>query len=178
MGGDAVMYGIGYHFGHGILRDHPLLAKFLRPEREERVEQMFQQHGLKVLFVGRFLPGLRSSVYLAAGVLRVPFRTFVLFDLLCVSTVVGIFFFLAHRFATQIENMMVWIRGAGLTVSSAIAVALLILLLYYIRRRRSRLAKILALRRERADRVAKPRDIASGDSPTDSAPLDQHSIAD
>src|SRR5688572_6324451 len=72
--GDAVMYAIGYHWGHGLLKEHPKFAHILHAEREERFERAIQNHGLKVLLVARFLVGVRGPVYLAAGVARISFR--------------------------------------------------------------------------------------------------------
>ena len=60
--GDCVMYSIGYHFGHGVLRDHPWFARFLKPEREAHIEEMISQHGWKIFLAARFLVGLRSPV--------------------------------------------------------------------------------------------------------------------
>jgi membrane protein DedA with SNARE-associated domain len=118
--GDCVMYAIGYHFGHNLLKRHPRFARFLHAEREAKFEQMIQSHGLKVLFVARFMVGVRSPVYLSAGILRVSFRWFLLTDLLCATLVVGLFFGVAYWFGNEIGN---WIRNAeiGFTVTAVIA---------------------------------------------------------
>lgn len=142
VGGDCLMYAIGHRFGHGLVREHPLLARFFRPEREQAVERMIQRHGLKVLFLGRFLVGLRSTIYLAAGVMRVPFRWFLLFDVLCASAVIAVFFGLAYRFATQIDNVLDWIRGAELTLTGAVVLAVVVVVGIYIVRRRRRIARV------------------------------------
>jgi membrane protein DedA with SNARE-associated domain len=102
--GDLVMYWIGYHFGRGVLRDHHWWARFVTPEREEQVEVQFRRHGLKVFFVARFLVGLRSPVYLTAGILRVSFRRFMVIDLICATAVVGTFFWLTYFFGTHIAQ--------------------------------------------------------------------------
>ncbi|MEX0938131.1 MAG: DedA family protein [Pirellulales bacterium] len=132
--GDCVVYGIGYHFGHNLLKRHPRFARFLHAEREAKFEQMIQAHGLKVLFVARFMVGVRSPVYLSAGILRVSFRWFLLTDLLCATLVVSLFFGIAYRFGHQIGN---WIRNAeiGFTVTAVIA-AVVGLAIYYWRARR------------------------------------------
>ena len=49
------MYWMGYHFGRGVLRDQRWWARWVTPEWEARIEMLFQQHGLKVFFVARFL---------------------------------------------------------------------------------------------------------------------------
>ena len=90
--GDCLLYALGYHFGHGILREHSYFGRFLRPDRELYVEQLIKRHGFKVLFGARFLVGLRSTAYLAAGILRMPFRPFILVDVFCASTVIGLVF--------------------------------------------------------------------------------------
>ncbi len=120
--GDCVMYWIGYHFGRGVLRDRRWFSRWVTPEREEHIEEMFHLHGLKVFFVARFLVGLRTPVYLTAGILRLSFKKFVLIDLVCAATVVSSFFGLAYYFGANISK---WIRRGqlGLTISVVIAVA-------------------------------------------------------
>jgi membrane protein DedA with SNARE-associated domain len=120
--GDCIMYWIGYHFGRGVLREHRWWARCVTPEREARIEDMFERHGLKAFFVARFLVGLRTPVYLTAGILRVSFKKFVLIDLICATAVVGSFFALAYFFG---EGIYKWIRRGewGLTVGLVIAVA-------------------------------------------------------
>lgn len=120
--GDCIMYWIGYHFGRAVLQDHPWFARWVTPERETRIEDMFCQHGLKVFFVARFLVGLRSPVYLTAGILRVSFKRFFLIDLFCATAVVGTFFGLTYYFGKDISK---WVRDAevGLTIGVVIASA-------------------------------------------------------
>ena len=44
--------------------------------------KFFQKHDVKVVFWGRFVPGIRSLISLPAGVARMPFGPFALFTLL------------------------------------------------------------------------------------------------
>lgn len=143
--GDCIIYSIGYHFGHN-LRSHRGLARFLHAEREAQVERMIDKHGLKVFFVARFLVGLRSSVYLAAGIMRVPFRKFILIDGICATLVISIFFWLAFHFAEEIERLMKWIRGAEATLTVVVVLAIVAVVFIYWRRRRRRWARVLKRR--------------------------------
>lgn len=120
--GDCVMYVIGYHFGRPVLSEHPWFASFITPEREIKIEEKFREHGLKVFFIARFLVGLRSPVYLTAGILRVSFRRFLMIDLLCATCVVGTFFGVAYLFG---ETIAKWVKRAefGFTVAVVLAVA-------------------------------------------------------
>jgi membrane protein DedA with SNARE-associated domain len=73
--GDILLVLLGRLLGKGA-RHHPWLSRFLRPGSLERAERWFQQHGPALLLSSRFLPGTRLPTYVAAGVLRVPWRTF------------------------------------------------------------------------------------------------------
>ena len=104
--GDSVMYYIGYHFGHSLLLKHPRFAKFVGAQREEYFEKAIQKHSFKVLLLARFMVGIRGPVYLAAGVVRMPFRRFILCDLLCATLVVGTFFGLSYYYGSEITQFI------------------------------------------------------------------------
>jgi membrane protein DedA with SNARE-associated domain len=137
LGGDAVLYAIGYHFGHSLLTRHPRFAHLLHAEREARIEQMIRRHEVKVFFLSRFMVGVRAPVYLAAGVLRIPFHRFLLIDAFCATTVVGLFFGLSyaygHRLTSFIRQSEIW-----LTASVAVLVCAAVCVFFWTRRRRTR----------------------------------------
>ncbi|NUQ63662.1 MAG: DedA family protein [Pirellulales bacterium] len=135
--GDSLMYLIGYSFGRGVLREHRYWACFVKPEQEVRMEQMISRHGLKVLFLARFLVGLRLPIYLAAGILRLRFRRFFLIDLFCASSVIGVFFLLSYHYGQTITG---WIRHAEIAASLVAVLALAVAGLFYWRWHRRRLA--------------------------------------
>ena len=131
--GDCVMYSIGFHFGHNLLKDHPKLAHFVRADREAKFEEMIERHGLKVLFAARFMVGVRSPVYLAAGILRIPFRRFLLMDLLCATAVVGTFFGLTYFFGEHVANLFHGVE-IGLTVTVLLVIAIVAVVFLWRRR--------------------------------------------
>lgn len=100
--GDCVMYGIGSFLGTNYMRSHPLFARVMHEEREKQMEDLIRNHGLKVFLLARFLVGVRSPIYLAAGVMRVEFRKFLLADAICATVVVGSFFWLSHYFGAWV----------------------------------------------------------------------------
>jgi membrane protein DedA with SNARE-associated domain len=137
--GDCVMYGLGRYFGRSLLRERHWFAPYLTPEREALIEEHIKRHGLKVFFLARFLVGLRSPVFLAAGILRVPFRRFILIDLFCATVVISFFFSLGYIFANQIRAWLQAIRQAEYALSgSLLAVIAIAGLYFYVRRRRAR----------------------------------------
>ncbi|HVC95477.1 MAG TPA: DedA family protein [Pirellulales bacterium] len=103
--GDCVSYAIGYHFGQALLRDRHWFSRLLTVEREKKAEQLFQRHGLKMFLGARFLVGLRSPMYMTAGILRIPFRWFLLVDAISAALVVSLFFGLSFIFAASFEHL-------------------------------------------------------------------------
>jgi membrane protein DedA with SNARE-associated domain len=131
--GDIIMYWIGYHFGRNVLCEHPWWARWVTPEREAQIEERFRRDGFKVFFVARFLVGLRTPVYLTAGILRVSFRRFVLIDMICATAVVGTFFGLAYWFGQPIA---VWINKGRWVLTAAVLVAAACVVVYWWQRRK------------------------------------------
>lgn len=124
--GDCIMYGMGFHFGRGLLNKGGLFSRFITPERERHVEELMAKHGLKVLLFARFLVGVRSPVYITTGILRVNFRRFVLFDTVCATLVIGAFFSLSYFFADQIKGWWEKLHGAE-TVLTVIVISVIVL---------------------------------------------------
>ena len=131
--GDMLVYGIGRFLGMSFLREHPRFAHLLHEEREKQMEVLIQRHGLKVFFVARFMVGIRAPLYLAAGILRVPFRRFLVVDALCASVVVSLVFVLSFLYGHAVKE---WLRRSQWTVTIIVVAAVLIAaLIYFVRKR-------------------------------------------
>ena len=167
--GDLFTYSIGRHFGRSVVREHPWVARFLTPEREAHIEEMINKHGLKVFFLARFLVGLRSPMYLTAGILRFPFRIFLLVDAVCASTVIGLFFGLSYVFGDRIQGWFQWIRQAEIALTVTVAVAVVSVVAFIYVRHRRRQAWLELRRKTRADRSAGGEPGANGKADASSA---------
>lgn len=133
--GDALLYAIGYHFGRSLVTRHPRVAQLLHAEREAGIEQMIRRHEVKVFFLSRFMIGVRAPVYLAAGILRIPFYRFVLIDSVCATTVVGLFFGLSYAYGHRLTSL---IRQSEIWLTVTVAVLLCAAVCFYLWRRRRR----------------------------------------
>ena len=133
--GDCVMYYIGHHFGRSWLREHPFLARHLTPERERQIEEKIRKHGLKVFFLARFMLGVRAPMYITCGIMRVPFRRFLLADAISASVVVSLFFWLSYYIG---EGVLKWIKQGerAITIIVAIVVIVVVIVMYRKYRRR------------------------------------------
>ncbi|MGD9645430.1 MAG: DedA family protein [Pirellulales bacterium] len=163
LAGDCLMYAVGYHFGHGILRENRWVGRWVHPEREARVERLIARHGLKVLLAARFVMGLRSTVYLAAGVLRIPFRRFIIVDVFCATAVISVVFGISYALAPRLGSLyQIWelVRGTQVWATGLLACSILALVVYYWRRARIRRARFALRQLERASRQ---QSLASGE---------------
>ena len=136
--GDSLLYTIGYHFGHNLVKAHPRLARLLHAEREAKMEKLINQHGLKVLFLARFMVGdsgggLSEHWHPADLVQEVPAVRRVLRD----GSGELFLFGLSYLFG---ENVKTWIRDGQKSVYrvSSSGVVLVGLLIFFIRRKRAR----------------------------------------
>jgi membrane protein YqaA with SNARE-associated domain len=64
--GDCAIFLLGHHYGARILKWR-FVARILTPSRYCKVQDKFQRYGNRVLFFARFLPGMRTTLYLTAG---------------------------------------------------------------------------------------------------------------
>lgn len=79
VGGDALVFHWGHRYGAGLLR-RPFLARIVPPERLESMQATMRRYGPAYIFVVRFMPGIRTALFLAAGSLKMPYRHLFLYD--------------------------------------------------------------------------------------------------
>ena len=125
--GDCLMYWMGRLLGHRLLKRHSRFAFILDEDRQVQTEKLIRKHGLQVFLLARFLVGVRSPIYLAAGILRVSFRRFLIVDALCATIVVAAFFWSSHFFGAWISSL---IHDSQLLVTSIVAIVALVAAFY------------------------------------------------
>lgn len=89
---DLILYGVGRRFGPRLF-EYRWVQKVMSTERRQRIEGRFHQHGMKLLIMARFLPPLRTGIFLIAGAARYPVYKFLAADLVYAVVGVGAFFF-------------------------------------------------------------------------------------
>jgi membrane protein DedA with SNARE-associated domain len=76
---DYFLYHIGRKYGRKVVT-HKRFRRIISGRRLARLKKTFDKWGVLVIFLGRHLVGLRSQIFLTAGVLRMPRLKFVLAD--------------------------------------------------------------------------------------------------
>ena len=104
--GDGVMFAAGRIWGQKILRFKPI-ARIMTPKRYAQVQEKVDKYGNWVLFVARFLPGLRTAVFVTAGISRkVSYLRFIIMDGLAALISVPIWIYLGEYGAHNIDWLM------------------------------------------------------------------------
>lgn len=76
--GDQVGYLFGQRVGPALFRRPD--SRFFRQEYVERAQHFFEKYGAKTIVLARFVPIVRTFAPILAGVGKMPYRTFVSFN--------------------------------------------------------------------------------------------------
>lgn len=93
--GDSTIFMAGRYLG-GRLRAAKWFQRYFSEVKQAKVEVMFERYHSTVLFVGRFLPGLRAPIFFTAGSMKVPYLKFLAFDGFAALISVPVFVWLGH----------------------------------------------------------------------------------
>lgn len=143
--GDTAGYWVGRTSGLRLLRRHGRLLRF--DERKLRqAEAFFARHGEKTVFFGRFVPVGRIFSAVLAGVSRMHYRRFLLWNAAGGIVWASLMGALGYIFGHQLPLIERLVQRAGLAVLAAV---LLLIVLRIMLARRAAIAAWLARTRER-----------------------------
>jgi membrane protein DedA with SNARE-associated domain len=121
---DGLLYSMGRLWGPRLLESR-WMRHLMSNERRQRIEANFDRYGVLVLLFARFLPTIRSPIFITAGVMRLPFTRFVMADGLYAIPGVSLLFFLAFWFGDQFRDL---VTSAERKVETARPILILLLL--------------------------------------------------
>ncbi len=99
--GDCVLFFAGRWFGPWLLEKQWVQKRLLTPAKRAQIEANFEKRGVMILLGARLTPGIRTPVFIMAGVLRMPVSRFLLADALYAIPGVNLLFWLAYWFTDQ-----------------------------------------------------------------------------
>jgi membrane-associated protein len=77
--GDSIGFAVGYRYGDALLNKVP--ERIIKPEHVVRTKELIVRLGGRAVFVGRFAAALRALVPGFAGASKMPYRTFLIWNL-------------------------------------------------------------------------------------------------
>jgi len=124
--GDNLGYMIGHHGGRPPLERYKHLFHISQAHLDH-AEKLFERHGPRVVFVARFIFGMRVITGPLAGVLRMPWKAFALFNFLGAALWVTVISSIGYLFGQHWARLLRIVRNlnVGLLVVAALIVAFL-----------------------------------------------------
>jgi membrane protein DedA with SNARE-associated domain len=98
---DTLLYLVGRRYGTRLLNVRWVQRRILPADKRAEIEANFHKNGILILLGARLTPGIRTPVFLMAGVLKLPVRRFLLADSLYAVPGVNFLFWLAYLFTDQ-----------------------------------------------------------------------------
>ena len=131
---DGLIFPGGRVFGPRLV-EHRLLSHAMPPRRLAAMQGFMQRMGPAAIFVARFMPGVRSAVYFAAGSLRLPYRQQLFFDGMAAAVELPLLVFAVRYLGAELEELL---EGSRWLQGGVLAAALLLAALLWARMRRAR----------------------------------------
>ena len=129
--GNVINYQIGRFIGPKIFLKENI--RFLNKEYLERTHQFYEKHGGKVIIISRFVPILRTFAPFVAGVGKMTYQRFLIYNLIGGISWIGLFLFGGFYFG----NIPLVKQNFSLVILAIILISILPAVLHAFRRRDS-----------------------------------------
>jgi membrane protein DedA with SNARE-associated domain len=139
--GDTIGYWLGRLGGFPLLERYGRYIWLSRPKLA-RAQAYFERHGGKTVFLGRFVTFLRIFAALLAGVGKMPYGRFLVYNVLggvCWAVVMGGLGYTLGRNLPLLERSVRWLGLGGAGVLILVVASLL-----YLRRYRNKVTAVLS----------------------------------
>ena len=124
--GSSLGYAIGYYGGRPLLERYRYLFH-IHDGTLARGETLFGRYGAITILVARFVFGLRVIAGPLAGVLRMPWRRFAVFNVLGAALWVTVISFVGYGFGSRWRLLMHFMKRFDLALATAFVLIVAIL---------------------------------------------------
>jgi membrane-associated protein len=129
--GDSVNYTIGRRLGLKLFDKKD--SKIFRQEYLEKTQAFYEKYGAFSIVMGRFVPIVRTFVPFLAGVARMPYRTFLMYNV--IGAIVWI---TSLTYAGYLFGNLPWVKAnLSLIVVGIVIVSVLPMVFKYLQERRT-----------------------------------------
>jgi len=125
MVGDGIIFFLGRRYGPRLKQRAPFNRIFTE-KRDLMVKGLFDKYGDKVIFMGRFMPGLRTPIFFSSGVYQVPPWKFFALDGSAALISVPAWIWLGFFFGQNLEELEKMMKKAQFGLYSVLAIVIAI----------------------------------------------------
>jgi membrane protein DedA with SNARE-associated domain len=102
---DVMLYGIGRLWGPRLFQ-HRWTARVVPADKWAQIEENFNHYGIKILLFIRWIPAIRSPMFITAGIMRVNVVRFIVADGSAAILGHSLLFFLAYWFGDAFQDLV------------------------------------------------------------------------
>lgn len=141
--GDGIVFTAGRMLGERVF-SLPLVRRVMTPTRYAQVQSKFSRYGNWVVFTARFMPGLRTPIFLTAGATRqVSFLRFLLLDGFAALISVPVWVYLGYLGANNREWLAQMISRGQTATYVILGLGLITALtIFYVRKRNQKQCQV------------------------------------
>jgi membrane protein DedA with SNARE-associated domain len=133
--GDGVVFFAGRRYGAHV-KTSWLFRRLFTERVDSKISGIFAKYGDKVVFLGRFMPGLRMPIFLTAGTYKLSPAKFFALDGLAALISVPLWVWVGFIFGDNFEKLEKMIKGFKIGMYGILgAILLIVLVLYFLKRR-------------------------------------------
>lgn len=137
--GDTINYWTGHFVGPKVFKKEK--SFFFKKEHLERTHKFYEKHGGKTIILARFIPIIRTFAPFVAGIGKMNYRRFVVYNVFGGAVWVSLFIFGGYFFG----NLPFVRNNFHLVVVTIIFISVLPIIIEYINHRRKALSKVEAM---------------------------------
>lgn len=112
--GNSVGYFLGSRYGRKLFRHKD--SRFFRQEYLQQAENFYERYGAKTVVLAMFVPVVRAFAPVVAGIAKMPYKTFALFNIAGALVWVSLFTLLGYVAGNVIERLGINIEVAALLI--------------------------------------------------------------
>lgn len=133
--GDGIVFSLGRFVGPAI-KKKGIFKKIFTEKVDQRAEAIIHKYGDKVVFMARFMPGLRTPVFLTCGVYQVRPWKFFLLDGAAALISVPLWIYVGYVFGQNLEELERKIRHVQFGLYAGLAALITVFIVVALFRRR------------------------------------------
>lgn len=130
---DFILFSFGKRYGRKLV-ENKRFQKILTAGRLAKLEEKFERWGILVIFFGRHLLGLRAQIFLAAGVMRMSWKKFLISDAVSALVTITLWCGLGYLGGQSIQTLRKNIKGIELIVTVIVLISIgVIMIIKYLK---------------------------------------------
>lgn len=135
--GDGIMFTLGRTLGERV-KETPVLRLVFTEKNYKKMQEKMHRYANSILFVARFLPGLRAPIYMTAGVSRkVSYFKFLALDGAAALISVPVWVYAGYYFAYNIDDLTKWAKRSQFLIVGALVAAVVLVIAYKFAKKRN-----------------------------------------